>query len=113
MWPFKAKQKESADYHTKHWHDMLNRLIYLKMSKETFGQLDVSNEDYLDCYAIAIVHNKELANDVDKLTVFLQSCQRLTDKNGKMLQHNAIDLLQALKALNNGSVKFKTRVKKL
>jgi len=113
MWPFKAKQKESADYHTKHWHDMLNRLIYLKMSKETFGQLDVSNEDYLYCYAIAIVHNKELANDVEKLTAFLQSCQKFTYKNGKILQYNAIDLIKALKALNNGSVKFKTRVKKL
>lgn len=110
MWPFKEKQKEER---SAYWHRMLTRLIELGMSKDTFSKLDVSNEDYLACYAIAIVQNKELANDVDKLTAFLQSCQKLTAKNEKLLQQNAIELIEALKALNNGSVKFKTRVKKL
>ena len=113
MCPFKEKIKEPETHRTAYWQQMLGRLIKLGMSKETFSQLDVSNEDYLACYTIAIVHNHELANDVEQLKAFLVACLKLTNSNGELPQSNAIELIAALKAMNNGVVKLKTRVKKL
>lgn len=113
---FKSKEQKDVD-------DIkirLTRMQSCNMSQDVIDRIcdiEIDGVSRLDRMDLAVVFvltaSDNLRDDYQKIRKLIEKSKILNDKNNRGLHQNAIELVQALKALANGEVKFKTKVKKL